>query len=380
MKVRAMSSAPSDSVTPQAAHQLYGADISYYTGKVRAYLRCRCIPFDEVTATRAVYKEIILPRVGWPVVPVVVTADDQTLQDSSDIIDAFEARYPEWSVYPDGPRQRIVSLLLECYGDEWLKLPAMHYRWNHNLDWIVGEFGRMSRPDLDLDGQRAVGAETCKPFRGSLPMLGVTAATAGAVEQSYEALLRDLNAHFLAHEFLLGDRPTIGDFGFIGPLYAHQYRDPSSGALMRRIAPAVAAWVERLHEPSAPERFGAARLVADDGIPATLLPVLARLVREYGPVLGQTAAAFQAWVGEHPGAQIPRSIGQHGFVLEGTAGERQIFTFDLWMLQRVLDVWRGLDAETRAAHRPWFAEQGLLPLLELEYPRLTRRSFQLALG
>src|SRR6056297_2621150 len=96
-----------------ANYRLYGGEISYYSGKMRAYLRHKGIPFDEYTATREVYKEVILPRVGWPVIPVVVTPDDETLQDSSDIIDALEQRFPEPAVYPEGPCQKLAALLLE---------------------------------------------------------------------------------------------------------------------------------------------------------------------------------------------------------------------------------------------------------------------------
>jgi hypothetical protein len=35
-------------------HQLIGAQVSYYTGKVRAYLRYKGVPFDEIPATREI--------------------------------------------------------------------------------------------------------------------------------------------------------------------------------------------------------------------------------------------------------------------------------------------------------------------------------------
>lgn len=114
-----------------------------------------------------------------------------------------------------------MALLFELFGDEWLKLPAIHYCWNRNAHWIVA----------------------CRPFRGSLPVLGVNVETASAIEASYEALLAELDAHFAAHEFFFGKRPSIGDYGLIGPLCAHQFHDPASGALMRRLAPNVVRWV-----------------------------------------------------------------------------------------------------------------------------------------
>ena len=45
-----------------------------------------------------------------------------------------------------------------------------------------------------------------------------------AIERSFEALLDLLTEHFMAHEYLLGDRPCLADFAMMGPLYAHLYR------------------------------------------------------------------------------------------------------------------------------------------------------------
>ena len=51
---------------------LYGAEVSYFTGKVRAYLRWAAIPFEEVLSTADVYRQVIVPAVGAPVIPVLV--------------------------------------------------------------------------------------------------------------------------------------------------------------------------------------------------------------------------------------------------------------------------------------------------------------------
>ncbi|MDP2124897.1 MAG: glutathione S-transferase family protein [Parvibaculum sp.] len=362
-------------------YELYGAEASYFTGKVRAYLRYKRIPFSEVLATRDVYKDIILPRVGWPVIPVVATPDGETWQDSSEIIDNFEARFPEASVYPQGARQKLAALVIEAWADEWLKLPAMHYRWTKNRDWIVLEFGKLSRPDLDEAGQREVGEQTARPFAGALPALGVTPETGPAVETSYEGLLGELDAHFAAHDFLFGTRPSIGDFGLYGPLYAHQYRDPVSGELMKRIAPNVARWVERMSKPLRPK---GGEFLADDEVPATLQPVLARIMREYLPVLLATAAAFNAHVTALPEADrakpLARGIGLHDFTLEGVTGKRVIFPFDLWMLQRALDFLHGLDEGAREKAVLMLKEAGGERLADFPaFPRLARRHFQLVL-
>ena len=42
-----------------------------------------------------VYSELLPEKVGWPVVPVLVTPDDQWIQDSEDIIHHLEEKYPD---------------------------------------------------------------------------------------------------------------------------------------------------------------------------------------------------------------------------------------------------------------------------------------------
>lgn len=105
-------------------HRLFGAEVSLYTGKVRAYLRYKDIPYREVLATRDVYKTIIVPRTGVRFIPVLISDRDVAIQDSTAIIDHLEERYEAGCVYPDGALQRRVALLLEVYADEWLVVPA----------------------------------------------------------------------------------------------------------------------------------------------------------------------------------------------------------------------------------------------------------------
>jgi len=79
-------------------------------------------------------------------------------------------------------------------------------------------------------------------------MLGITEETRGCIEHSYEAFLDEFSAHLQQHKFLLGGRPCLADFAFYGPLYAHLYRDPASGEVMKSRAPKVVKWVERLRD------------------------------------------------------------------------------------------------------------------------------------
>lgn len=327
-------------------HILYGAPASLFSGKARAYLDWKQIDYQELPPSPEVMQNVIIPAVGYPVVPVVRKDDGTVIQDTTSIIDHFEAEAGGPSIYPDTPAQKLVALLFELYGDEWLVIPAMHYRWNYNEEWIYGEFGKSSLPDGSRDEQVERGREIGQRFKGFVPMLGINPTTIPAIEKSYETLLADLDAHFAVHDYLLGTRPSIGDYGLIGPLYAHLYRDPESGKIMKRLAPHVAAWVERMMAAAEPL---SGDFLEDDAIPSTLLPVLRRMMQEQLPHLQAVAKLYSAWAKANQDAEIPRAIGMAPYRIEGVDGERFASPYSLWMLQRPLNFYRALDGADRVA-------------------------------
>lgn len=318
---------------------LYAAPLSLYSGKARSYMDWKNIDYQEQLAHPEIYRDIIIPAVGRPVMPVVQTIDKSILQDTTLIIDHYEAITDGPSIYPESPKQRLVALLLEVFGDEWLVIPAMHYRWNYNEEWVYGEFGKVALPDGDAAAQYAMGKERGSTFRGFVPMLGINDLTIPAIEKSYEALLGDLNAHFTQYDYLLGSRPSIGDYGLIGPLYAHLYRDPASGEIMHRLASKVAEWVERMVNVEKPL---SGDFLTDDEVPETLFPILKRMMDEHIPYLQNTADLLKDWSKQNPDTEIPRAVGMTEFTIEGIIGQRIAIPFSLWMLQRPLDHYASL--------------------------------------
>lgn len=360
-----------------ARYTLFGSPISYFTGKVRAYLDWKQLTYDEVLASGEAYRDVILPKVGFPVIPVVVDELGEALQDSTEIIDVLERRHGGPSIVPDGGVQRLAAALLELYGDEWLVIPAMHYRWHHNRDWALRAFGALNAPHASPEEQLAIGTRRAGPFAQAAVLLGAaTPAMQAAIERSYEALLAELDAHFQAMPYALGTRPSMADFGLYGPLYAHQYRDPASGALMRRLAPAVVAWIQRLETQTAPL---AGAFTAGDEVPSTLDPVFRRQMREQMPVLTDSARRLAAWLDQHPGERVPRAIGQHRFELEGVQGERIVRPYSLWMMQRARDVYRALAGDERRRADAWLDRIGGDGFRTFEDPpRLVRSGLSVA--
>ena len=355
---------------------LYGSEVSLYTGKIRAYLKYKHLPFTEALSTVSVYKKIIRPKTGVTFIPVVKTPSDEYLQDTARIIDYFEAQARantqadtntnHLSVVPTTPAQHLVSELFALWGDEWLVIPAMHYRWNKdNFPFIYEEFGQVVTPKAPKFVKAYFGKKLAKKFQGFVPLLGITKKSIPYIEDWYEnTVLHYLNEHFATHKYLLGDKPCTGDFGLLGPLYAHLYRDPAPKQLMDKLAPNVAAWVKRMNNSSAEKHTSAAAsndnnpasnptFLDNDEIPANLLPLLKDMFAQQWPVLKNTSEALSHWreknvSNENTARFIPRTIGQHTFKIgrsetENVEEQRFISSFHQYKLQRVLDVFNSIE-------------------------------------
>ncbi|NNC98581.1 MAG: glutathione S-transferase, partial [Gammaproteobacteria bacterium] len=149
-------------------YKLYGADFSLYSGKARCYLQKKGIPFVEILSTIKVYKKFIMPRTGVSYIPVVQTPEDEVFQDTTVIINELEERFPEPSVFPPTPQQKLVALLLEVYGDEWLVIPAMHYRWSYqevNQPVVYQRFGSLVSPRMPKFIRARLGEKLGRRFK-----------------------------------------------------------------------------------------------------------------------------------------------------------------------------------------------------------------------
>lgn len=353
---------------------LYGAPPSLFSGKARAYLDWKGVDYTEKLPSDARFQSEVMPAIGRQVIPVVELSDGTLLQDTSVIIDHFENAIGGPSVYPATPKQKLTALLLEAFGDEWLVIPAMHYRWHYNEEWIYSEFGKTALPGAMPGEQYAAGKARGAMFKGFVPMLGINEHTIPAIEASYEALLADLNAHFADHPFLFGTRPSIGDYGLIGPLYAHNYRDPKSGEMMRRLAPEVAHWVERMIAP----KPLSGDFLAGDTVPEGVMNVLKRMMIEQVPYLAKVAVMLGEWSKANPRDELPRALGTAPFSIEGVTSERAALPFSLWMLQRALDYLESLDPDERADCEEMLSACGGDALTHFDLPlRLVFENFAL---
>lgn len=358
-------------------YTLYGTEHSYFTGKLRPYLRYKGIPFREKQVTLWTYQRLILPRTGQRFIPVLLTPEGELLQDTTEIIDTLEQRFQQRPVYPAGAKQKLTALLLELYADEWFLLPGMHYRWSYQAqqdDYLMGEFGRIAGP-WPGPLARAIGRRLSKPFAGSLKFLGVTGRTCPAVEAWFEQFLADFETHLAQQPYLLGSRPCLADFALAGPLGAHILRDPYSRQMLESKATRTLDWLRRINAPDQPE----GEFLPDDEVPETLLPILRHLFSEQWPILEDTARALPAWREQHPDKRrVSRALGWHEFSIGGVREKRLMFSNALWMMQRPLDAYRALNDADRDEVDSWLEQCGGREALQFIPPlRLVRRDYQL---
>lgn len=387
-------------------YRLISAENSVFSGKTRAYLRFKQSQgdlgqgFEDILVTPELIAGLLVPRSGSPALPQLETPDGVWLQDSSAIIDEIERRHREIPVVPDArsrPRQRLASYLIELLADEWLIVPACWERWHFSEDgrepshraWNEHQWGAIFGAGLDGPGRRAAGArffeeafgisETKRnprgPFAG-LIQLGCTEATEPAWRATLHSLLQALEVHFGRHDYLLGGRPSLADYGLLGPLYAHFYRDPVPGFALRCFFPLICEWVERTNgEGALAARFYGQKLygldangalegrpatsdggdwLPDDEVPETLDPVLRVFFGEMWPFLKASMEALRSHVAsdaQPPGGELPRKTftatpgfealqTNHGaltvpFEVGGISARRMVVPYQMWMLERL---------------------------------------------
>lgn len=316
----------------------HGADVSYFSGKVRPALAQKGLHWNEILPRN---REII-ENTGVSFIPVLVTPEGEWWQDTSSILDRLEERHPEPPLIPKTPVQRVVAYLIELYGDELGLLPAMHYRWSFPESVAKARIDfALNSGDLERSGRFA------DRMAGSLPMLGISAETTPAIEAHLRELLDALSAHFEQHHFLLGDRMSLADCGLMGPFYGHLYRDAVPSRLLRETAFRTCVWIERMNRPD-PERQSG--WLDGDALAPTLLRVL-RVMADGVPLLVDAAQAIEAWAdaNETPSEPPGRVLGVHETSYRGIPLKTGTRPYTLWMLQRPLDTYGALEGSDRAA-------------------------------
>ncbi|MBO6693540.1 glutathione S-transferase C-terminal domain-containing protein [Parvibaculum sp.] len=368
-------------------YQLWGSPNSLYTGKVRSYLIKQRIPFENRAAGEARFREKIVPQIGRWIVPVLEAENGALVQDGSDIIAHLEGqvgtRHP---AYPATPVHALIGQVFELFGGEGLLRPAMHYRWN---------FDEVNRPFLSADFSASL-APTNAPaavkssiydmasqrMREAMASFGVSRETIPAVEASFAEFLSLFDAHLEHSPYLLGGRPTIGDYGLVAPLYAHLARDPYPARIMQQSAHRVWRWTERMNRPdqdAGEHGHPAESLFPGDHVSDTLKALLRFVAEDYLPEIRAFVAYTNEWLAARPDLAVgtngldraqDRRIGEVAFDWRGHRIVVGVMPYRIYLLQKVQDVVGRASPAEQADMRALLEETGLADLLAL---RTTRR-------
>jgi len=106
-------------------HRLFGFDLSPYSLKVRSYFRYKGISPRWVRRNMS-NEEEFLSHARLPLVPLVLSPAGEASQDSTPIIERFEAQQREPSIIPDDPALAFVSTA-ELDGRPFTQQPQKYH-------------------------------------------------------------------------------------------------------------------------------------------------------------------------------------------------------------------------------------------------------------
>lgn len=273
-----------------APHRIFGIEMSPYSVKVRSYFRYKGIPHQWIVRnveTQAEYQK----HAKLPIVPLVVTPEGEGIQDSTPILERFEAAHPDPSIHPEDPVAAFVSALLEEFGDEWGNKWMFHYRWARDVDQIcsAGRIARAMMPGASDEQHAGATAQIRERMVGRVWFVGSNAETAPRIEASFRDAVALLDAHLATRPYLFGARPAFADFGLFAQLY-EAWTDPTPGAWIEGRGQRVLDWVHRMLWPRAEGGFE-----PWSALEPTLLPLLESQVgRLFLPWSVANAAAIAA--------------------------------------------------------------------------------------
>ncbi|MFZ5670760.1 MAG: glutathione S-transferase family protein [Pseudomonadota bacterium] len=289
-------------------YRLFGSEMSPYSVKVRSYLRFKGIAHDWIPRrpdNDAEYRRYA----RLPIVPTVVTPDDEGIQDSTPIIEAIDAAHPSPAIHPEDGVLAFLSALVEEFGDEWGNKLMFHHRWFAEVDQIASAqtLAWLANPRGDAEAVAQLAAMIRQRMSGRGSFVGSSPANAPYITAACLELLDLLETHLAGRRYLFGGRPAFGDFGLAAQLYEASV-DPTCGAMIRGRAPAVLDWCHRMLEPRVDGPFETLEALAP-----TLSPLLAYMARGFLPWTAANARALAAGAAEftvdldgHPYVQAPQ--------------------------------------------------------------------------
>ena len=286
------------------SYKLWGSEHSLFTRKLQAMLNYLDVDYEFCLKTEDARADVE-NRLGTHFIPGLQTPEGWFVHDTTPIGLMLDAKYPQRQIVPATPVQRIAAHLLEDWSDEWFGRYAISSRWcyPHNIEHVALGFyanaiGKFVSEGLTAEEQ-ATAVQTITAVRDNFGLRacanrGCGPDQAAAVKADFQSLMTHVDAHYQQHQFLLGDRASLGDFTFAGLFKAHMAADPEPRAWVEASAPRLLDAMERVFQA----RSDDGGYLANDELHATLEPLFEHMRHTYHQFLvvsREALAAGEKW-------------------------------------------------------------------------------------
>ncbi len=220
---------------------LYGPARTPYTEKVRRALLYKQLPFELIEPTTPEDYQRWNPKSGMP---PVIDIDGESIEDSTRILFALDARYPDPPLLAPDPMVASQQRQLEDWADESFLWYFMKYR------RMIGQ-----GMTLPLASDRAIPPPEEEPKSGPLRRFGAWLRAGGTWERPLTGLQRELGlrlddlVNFLgARPFFYANRLSMADLSVYAMLFTMRNDSIPGAALLLGQRPSLVAYMARVEE------------------------------------------------------------------------------------------------------------------------------------
>ncbi|MDT0596473.1 glutathione S-transferase family protein [Glaciecola petra] len=366
---------------PSPLYILYGVEISYFVGKVRAYMNYKRLNYTERAPTIFDFKRFG-KKLHAGVIPVVQLGNGDLIDDTSLIIESLEQIHPDRSIQPNTAIQTIAAMMLEAWLDEVGHLIAIHTRWSHDENYPLfrDTMGKSMFPWLPKFIRNKLVDRTAVSFmKMNKIRFGIVQEQISLLDKWIDKILNLLEQHFTHHEYLLGNRPSIADYALIGACYGHLYTDPWPRRELIEPRQNLKRYIERVHSGTP----ATGDWLPDEALPETLQPIFQMLFDEFLPLVQTSVTATQQYIEKKHKKQgdiIARFPGKIKFPMLGKPYSKVAFSYTLWMLQRIQSECLKLDEQERIKVSSWMRIYSEIDFFNLDLgPKVERYGLQVRL-
>ena len=217
--------------------------------------------------------------------PGAIWTNGAALGSHDDAFDTLEREFAEPGMHSGAELVDFVSGLLAEYGGSWVTKLVLQQRWGSDPDREVAaqRVAEGRHPGADQEVLAKDAAEIAQSMARRFEPAGFDSAARDFVTASWRRSVAILDTHLVARRYLLGDRPSLADFGLF-PAFHQGALDVTAFEVLEASGKNVLAWIDRMLEPRIEGAFDRWEI---------LEPTLGVLLEE------ELAGAFFPWADAH---------------------------------------------------------------------------------